>query len=430
MHRFRRALLAFPAVLLLQGAALADGPAETMLLASFGEGQPFDPVALQEELVGLGPAALPELFALLHAGELSGEEGPRLDALRLAAVTAALGSASKDELRRVLTPLAQGEDVAERLTAIGLLRDFGSAGELGLLARLAAPRTAGATVSLAQRNAFEAALGAILVRDRAARTSLPVLFGDLATALLAPAVRATGRLAPVDCLGLNAALVGRIPEVDPLVLSQLSRAAERARHGPRPDAVLDSVREALRWGSGARLHAAALTAGKLRDADSVERLIALLEDGDEAVRAAAYGALREITGLSYHPSVKAWRSWYDEEVRWWREEALYLIAALHATDAAEASAAVIALSRTRLYGRHAALEIAHCLTRPEEDLVRVACAALGHLAAPEVVVDLAHALERPEPHLREAAHRALIAVSGLELPPDPELWRALDPDRR
>ena len=79
----------------------------------------------------------------------------------------------------------------------------------------------------------------------------------------------------------------------------------------------------------------------------------------------------------------------------------------------------------RLYRDKLAEGILPCLDREESDLVVMTCAVLGHLGSSAVVPELVRQLEADSARVRESAEEALKKITGMDLGPDPDLWRDL-----
>jgi hypothetical protein len=402
-------------------------PVASTLLGALRWG--VDPDRLRCELAALRPAPVGELFlvARLRAWPeewpAPGRAAPELGEPVLQAVFGALLDAPRAELRAHLAGLIDGPFLpAEREVALEILGEVGLREDLELALRLATPGpTEGTPPSL--RRALLDALAGMFGRDPPSVQLVRELFDRAGPGLLDALVISLERAETPQGLIVLAALLGRSPEMDALVLSAIARVG-RALQQPVDLGARVVVRGYLSNPDSALVQQATLAVAALGDDGATGDLIELLHSDDRSVRFNVHRALREITRLTLPPAAEAWEAWFAEESRWWEEDSTRVFADVRGGEPVAAARAVREILRHRL-GRHdLAQALRPCLSRPEPDLARMACAALGQLGSRAVQMPLVACLERPEEPVRQAAWKALRDVTGLDLPLEPQRWRA------
>jgi len=219
-----------------------------------------------------------------------------------------------------------------------------------------------------------------------------------------------------------AALLGRSPGLDPLILARLSQRT--GGRGAADDSVLESIRRYLGRPEPELVSAAATACGDLGDDLAVVQLIGLVDHEDARVRQSVFKALHEISGLALGSDAERWTSWYQSELRWWEDESeplLVLVESGHGVEFARAARIVL---EHHLFRDRIAESFAQVLRRHNPQEVHLSCRALEQLRSPVAVRALVECLDRDEPLVRESAWRALRAITGAELPPEADSWAA------
>lgn len=168
----------------------------------------------------------------------------------------------------------------------------------------------------------------------------------------------------------------------------------------------------------------AVALGKLRDPDSCPMLIQMLGDEDRRVANAALWALRELSGRTFEAQPGLWTNWYEEQRAWFEGPAAQLERDLGSERRAEVIRAVALLSQRPLFRHHAAAVLGPLLWHPDPEVVRAVCAALGQLDSRRAVVALVGRLDGSGAEEVALARAALGHLTGLELPPEHDLWVA------
>lgn len=237
--------------------------------------------------------------------------------------------------------------------------------------------------------------------------------------LACEALAASGR---AESVRLLAKLLGRDAELDVVVTDGLSQLAERYPWALADD-VAPRLRASLEKGKPALRAAAARALGRTRDAASIPSLIACVGEGDAATARAAQWALVEITGQKKPRTREEWAGWLEGERAWWKDQGLALISGFDDPDASTKLSASLRKLMAHPLGRDRVGEgLCAALDGFEPGAKVIACSALAALGARRAVPALVDLLVDPTPEVRQAAWAALRALTGAELPPEPQLW--------
>lgn len=381
------------------------------------------PVELRRRLALLPADDLARLFRLAVEARLElGQEGEvlPLDDARLEAVRAALAGRPRRELVTFLEGLSRAPlELRERLEAHRVFSSAAGAEHLRLLVRLSlAPGEGLPPQEL--RTSFVTTLASVLARDSQALEQVPALFAESPPALASSVIEAVATLEGPRATQVLARLLGRVPGLDGLLLGRLAQRNESA--DLCDEFVLDGLRRYLEHGTPVLAVAACRAAAALGDDGSIEALIALLEHEEERVRSAASEALQDLSGLAFGLDVERWASWFQAESTWWSEHADAELARIEAARGQEYVRAARSVLEHRLHRDRIAEAFVQALGRRDADEVWLACRALGELRSRIAVPALIECLERDQKPVREAAWRALRAITGADLPPEVASW--------
>jgi HEAT repeat protein len=218
-------------------------------------------------------------------------------------------------------------------------------------------------------------------------------------------------------------LLGWDPELEASILDEM------ARFPPMALAALDDFsREHLRFRLNREdpaVRAAAIRlAAAIQDMRAVPQVVQLLEDPAGRVRSAALDALQHLSGKRLAPRIEDWSRWQAAEREWFEAEGAALLGALADAEPAEVLAAMRSVTAHRLYRREFVLALLDLLERDSPGVRRCAISSLRMLEAREAVAELIETLEDSEPGVRREAWRALVAITGEDLPAEPEVWEA------
>ena len=169
--------------------------------------------------------------------------------------------------------------------------------------------------------------------------------------------------------------------------------------------------------------AAAQALGSLGAEVAYAPLIDLLEHEDARLREGALWALRRATGLGLGAQSRPWRVWLADERTWHAERADALYLQLEDENPAARVGALSLLAQQRTGCGAIAERILPMLVDPDPAVVSAACRALSRLDHVEAIGALFDTMDEREDEAGTAAWQALVAITGLDLPADPSLWR-------
>lgn len=416
-------------LLLSLGASGLDGLDRVRAVLERGEaGKAPGEAELALRLAALGADATPALFALVRGSgldELVGDGATadqwwcpldRVDDVALAALAQAPPRQVVDRLRE----LTGGEaDLDARLAEARVLAALRSSLGLPRLLEI----LAGLEIELRNpsiRTIVRSALSDLLVADL---RSFPLLENALAglgpqqKLLVCEALVASRRPQAADLLET---LLDAGREVRPAALDGLVTLASQVPWRVRLD--LSSELRELAGVADARVRAQALRAfGTLADSTALPILIGVLEDADPGVRRAAQDTLLALSGRQDLQTPEDWRAWMQSEATWWRETGQPLLAALAADEVSLPDA--LRAATPHVVARASLAEVlAARMPSLEPGLQRMACGTLERLGMRSAVPALIEVLYGAEPEAREAAWKALRALTGQTLPPEPKIW--------
>jgi HEAT repeat protein len=385
---------------------------------------------LVRRLVALGSGAAPALFALATGEGIEAllvDDAPdawmcppdRVGALALNA----LGELPAVPVREFLRSECGAHPRLEaRIVALDVLGRQGTAEGLGLFFELLAA-SGDELEHRALRTIASDALLAMLRRDNATAPALermllaaPLASQDLACETLARCNRPAA-------VGLLGKLFGRDPGLDRAALEALVQLGERFpwRVG---DEVGTRLRSALKREDPRMRAAVARALGRTGDVPSFPALIGLLADPDPAVVRAAQWALREISGETRISAAEDWQAWFEAETSWWQERGHARLEAFDPENPARLSEALRELGAHPVARTSVVEALAGAIAELDPPAKLVACGTLSRLGSRRAVPALIECLYDPSEELRTAAWQALCALTGEDLPPEPQLWEA------
>lgn len=317
------------------------------------------------------------------------------------------------------------DEYATRLAAVHVFGTFGSAADVARLVALA-PRDPASekTILREAREPLRSACTKIMKRDARAITALGDVLGRSDTSTATVLIDAIGSSQDPRALGALFAATPQQPDLGPQIASFASKI------GASTDGALN--REFTQW-----LLAQLCTArpeyartllqavGVLDDGSNVPALIDQLSSRDAGIRDSALWALRKISGLAFPADRTAWLAWSRGEADWHTSVRPHLRLALAS---GEPKLVVPAL---RSYGEHRTrrTELAHEVERALADrhaeIRCLACSVLQQIGAVSSSAALTGALQDSDPGVAEAAWKALKAITGLDLPRDPNRIREI-----
>ncbi len=368
--------------------------------------------ALVDALTELGPAHLPELFSVLIDGRLirTEEGGPRLvqvPASKATPVRLAIAAQPHATLSGMLESVARRSPTpAEQQAALGVLGGLGERDDLDLLIRLGEPQPGAARLDRRVREAFGRAFASLSQRHdytpRELSGAILEAHPSLVAALLAGFERCETRPALEELAGL----LGRVPEADALVLARLGATGE-ALPSPLGHGITSSTRTFLSSARPEVVVEAVVVAGKLRDVEAIGDLVGLTFD--PVAGRPAMTVLKQLSGQRYGKP-ESWEAWYSMELAWWEQRGSQRLDLLSTGTPAEVAEVLMEVSRKPLFRDRIAVAVMAQLGREQADLVKLACAVLGHLRSGLALPELEALAGHPDPGVRAAAAAALKSI--------------------
>jgi hypothetical protein len=379
---------------------------------------------IADQLVELGPTAVPELFDVLREQRIAGSDGApaaQLTSRQNEAVLCALQRLKKHVLDFLQSLELAQEDAAGRTAALEILGVCGEEANLEL-----AVLTAGGAEDKAPPRqvllALEQAVSGILARDAAAFAEVDRLLQRTTPSAQFCLARALGSTQDARGLDILARSLGRSTLGDVFLLTQIGRCLA----GPKNwefEALLRKVRPLLQSIDPVVQREAAMVVGRSSDFESFEVLIHLLEDKHVGVREGAHWALMQISGASYRADPERWRNWLAAERRWWEHDSSRAFALLRSPREVEVVAAINSIAQHRYRRDSLARELLGAVGHENQAVSALACQALVALGSNRIVPELVELLAHPEEDVRNQIGLALQKLTGLELEPEREVWQ-------
>ena len=372
--------------------------------------QQVDPAL--RDLVALGPRALVHLVASDTAGSISRTPEE---------VLAALAASDRAKVLAEVALLLAGTPSAGEQTAA--VRIFGACGDGRHVAALleVAQRAGGATPTLRFREVVEKSLASLLVRVPAGFAELRQMWTSVPGELRGAALKAVGETRRPEALEFLQGVLRLDPDACDSVLGQVARLAPYAAGDT--ESLAAEIRALLASQEPGRPQAAAIALGALGDEDAVPPLVDLLASADAPTRGAASWALRRITGLDLRDHA-LWSAWLARERAWLPESAPHAFEMLASSRPEDATRAIRDVAGHRLARDLRSRKLAGALQHADAYVRHLAAEALAQSGSRAAAPALVEALADPTPAVADAALAALRAITGLELPPQADLWHA------
>lgn len=209
---------------------------------------------------------------------------------------------------------------------------------------------------------------------------------------------------------------------EPIVLAGIARLAPLAREEQAAE-IAGQLRDRLDPAEPNLCQAASLAVAAFRDAESVPQLIALLSAETRGVRENALWALRRITGRSFGSNPAQWQTWFDAETAWLETKAATVFETFEGEDPEAISTGLRELAAHALFRDALTDEIRALLWHEHTEVMTLACSTLAHLGSRRAIAPLIDALDAEDEIRVKAAHEALRALTGCDLPPESDRWR-------
>jgi HEAT repeat protein len=377
-------------------------------------------------LAQLGPGAVDLLLTVLEERRVPGLEAQEAQVLsrpQSATVLTALTHLGRVAvLPRVMARYSPASTTSQRRTALEALGAVGEGRELDRLFEFTKDPES-TTFDDALADSLQRAVQSVLVRDGRGYHELIRTWGKLCAPELEAVVLGVGATRDPRGLAFFADVYPWAAEQWDLIASQVPLVApsnDNSLNSEMASALLDQLDSDNANSVNAAIHAL----GSLEDFYCVAPLIDLL-DSESGARTNAHYALCKLLNKNTRASVELWRQWYRGEEQWFKQRSVRALADLEGGTEAEALAALEEVGLRRLERHSLALAVGSALEHPSEGVRVKACAILTGLSSRWAIHDLLGALHDPSAAVRQAATRALQAITGENRPGEPEAWEGL-----
>ena len=372
-------------------------------------------------LQGLGPDAAPHLMDAYWRhparGWSQGGVEEHESSASLTTLTQAIAGLGVPVLRdHVQGYVMEHPDGASRLRGLKLLTTFGNESTLPLAVDLIGGMPPEWRGTRQLTRAWADALGVALDKGlssralRATLRGLPLDLRQVSARVVCERGRQSEMAAVVDLISRDQSQVGAL-------LLELSRAPAVAVWRLE---LAGKTRAQLQHGDRRALLGAAALAGRRRMVEVFPDLVSLLSHKDVAVRKAAESALRQMSSTSLGALPGAWSQWFKSQSHWL--DGALIVERLAGDDVGEISGALQELARHRLLGLTYASDVHALLDHEEAGVCIHACATLHALGDANAVPLLVGLLSVKNRRVRNAAWKALVGLTGEQLPPDYSRW--------
>jgi hypothetical protein len=369
---------------------------------------------IAEQLGALPTEELPELFGFLASGEVPGEqEGEpalELDPVLSTALLESFGLRPPAPVRALLGGLDPLTD-RTRKAALAVLGEMARADDVDLVMRVASPEGAEVSVTRDVRKLATEALTRAMERDPRAVWDVRAAYEQAHPGLVVAIPTAIGAARPPEGLQVLGDLLGRVPELDPIVLAEIGTFAQSVQ-GPVDSVVVGTVRDHLNHADPRVIRGAALAVSRLDDTLAAGRLVQLLSHDDPNVRTSADLALQRIAGRDLRGDAARWEAWYADELAWRDREGPRCLDQLVTRDRAFVAAALNEVAAHRLFRHELEDAVVGTLSWKDPGIVILACGVIGKLGVRSALPELRALAAGPDPVLAEAAKGAMRALLG------------------
>ena len=279
---------------------------------------------MAERLVNLGPTAIPVVVAMLAgqvpapefaAGTLDQPIHPAAIACRERALFASISRFRPKDVVAYLQLCAPDATYDDRLLYARLLGEVGTLDAQAALIELLALFEPIDLTRDRLANMFEDALVRCIANDSGALKQLSKSLSKLPAPSLPFVARAVGRTRGPQSAALLAQMLGKSPDLDVVVLSELARVIESSGIA-LGDSALAAVRRLLDKPDPKIARAALTVAGRLCDTEAFGPILLRLDDPDRLVAAAAHWSLRSMAQVDLGARSDAWLAWHAEQEVW------------------------------------------------------------------------------------------------------------------
>lgn len=324
--------------------------------------------------------------------------------------------------------LAEPRDAELRAAALRLLQPLAGAREVPLSLQLVAEGLPEEGLEPPLADPFVRFVASVHARDRDGTRALVAAVPSQTLAVQALIVEGIAEYVHERTASALGDLLSESVELRVALLVPLAKLIRRL-----PDSGFEQIYREVRSGLDAEdaptRREAALAVGWLRDDRSLPHLTELLADPEVAPRNAALWSLRRISGLKLRGSKELWRRWLHDAEGWWLHRSEECFAILRTGTPPQVLLALQEIGRQNMGRERVIRELEAVLGMDSAEVVATACAVLQRLEDTAAVPMLSRVLLRNDPAVTAPAHRALVKLTGAQLPPDYSAWRSWMQDR-
>ena len=403
------------------GSGVHDDELLTRLAAELGRlERGVAPDVVGQPLATLFAGSPARMFDALSSSELSFADG-RVLTLGERERAALLEGARRLGRAALVGPWTTGAGgtAAQRRTAIELVGLCGHATDLETALRAATPAVTNESGDPEAMRLLEEAAARLLARAPDMLVVLRPAILHSAPAVSGHLIRSLGHAPDEGTLEFLEELLAFDERLELPLLSEIERVARRSAP-PFDEDLCARVGSYLRSPDRQLVRTAATTLAVLRDEAALPALLELCANPDAALSAAAFLALERTTGLSLPRRAERWRSWFQAEQRWLREESPRVCSALWSDEVPQVLAALRTLGGHRLERRRFAHAVVPLLEHASAAVRGQTCRTLSALGSSEMRDAIERLLRDADASVSAAAREALRALgdaTGSSSPP-------------
>lgn len=245
---------------------------------------------------------------------------------------------------------------------------------------------------------------------------------ELPNSLLAPVVKQAGRNSTAEASSFLSRIARQSPFAERLVLESLARRKATNMEWVSSEFLL-IARRAIEQGDPLVRRLGVKALGALRDSESFERIVQLLEHEEGSLHRTALAALQDMSGMRRDWSPARWRQWLEGEERRYEQDAEQA----HGIGSADPNTALIAIRKLathKLFANRAVESIRRGMRHANPAVRSLACDGLRELGHPLAIGALVDRLDDANEAVRTSALSSLRTLSGRDFGEERDAWES------